>query len=358
MKKYKVCVYAICKNEEKHINRWYESMKEADEIYVLDTGSTDNSATLLKNLGVHVTTKTYEHFKFDEARNDSLNLLPEDTDICVCTDIDEVLSKNWRENLEKIWTKDTDRVRYNLNFSFDEDGNPISSYYISKIHKKNKYKWSHRIHEVLTCTESEENIITTDTFYIDHLPDRTKDRSNYLKLLEEAVKENPLDDRDMHYLGREYMYNNSWDKAIDTLKKHLNLSSSVWKEERSASMRYIGRCYMAKEDYINSEKYYKLAIKETPFLKEGYVELGYLYYFIKEYALAICLLEKASSIKEKSNTYINEEFAWNETTNDILSICYFYIGDKEKSIENALKALTINPHNERIKTNYKNMLKS
>lgn len=54
MKKYKVCVYAICKNEEKFINRWVESMKEADEIYVLDTGSTDNSRKLLKKLGVNV----------------------------------------------------------------------------------------------------------------------------------------------------------------------------------------------------------------------------------------------------------------------------------------------------------------
>ena len=27
--KYKVCVYAICKNEEKFVDRWYESIKEA-----------------------------------------------------------------------------------------------------------------------------------------------------------------------------------------------------------------------------------------------------------------------------------------------------------------------------------------
>ena len=26
----KVCVYAICKNESKHVKRWVESMKEAD----------------------------------------------------------------------------------------------------------------------------------------------------------------------------------------------------------------------------------------------------------------------------------------------------------------------------------------
>ncbi|MCI8588351.1 MAG: glycosyltransferase, partial [Bacilli bacterium] len=46
--KIKICVYAICKNEEKHIERWIESVKEADDIYVLDTGSTDNSVKLLK----------------------------------------------------------------------------------------------------------------------------------------------------------------------------------------------------------------------------------------------------------------------------------------------------------------------
>ena len=50
MNKYKVCVYAICKNEEKFVKRWVNSMKEADEIYVLDTGSTDNTIKLLKKL--------------------------------------------------------------------------------------------------------------------------------------------------------------------------------------------------------------------------------------------------------------------------------------------------------------------
>ena len=50
----KIVVYAITKNEEKFVNRWFNSMKEADEIYVLDTGSTDNTVELLKELGVNV----------------------------------------------------------------------------------------------------------------------------------------------------------------------------------------------------------------------------------------------------------------------------------------------------------------
>ena len=50
MGKYKICVYAIAKNESKFVKRWVDSMQEADAIYVLDTGSTDDTAQKLKDL--------------------------------------------------------------------------------------------------------------------------------------------------------------------------------------------------------------------------------------------------------------------------------------------------------------------
>lgn len=61
----KVCVYAISKNEEKFVSRWVDSMKEADEIYVLDTGSTDNTVSKLKELGVNVVSKIISPWRFD-----------------------------------------------------------------------------------------------------------------------------------------------------------------------------------------------------------------------------------------------------------------------------------------------------
>jgi len=354
MSKYKVYVYAICKNESKHIKRWVNSMKEADGIYVLDTGSTDDSVKLLASLGVNVTVKNYEKFKFDEARNESLALVPDDVDICVCTDIDEVLSEGWRNELESIWTKDTDRVRYNLYFTFDEIGNPLSSYYISKIHKKDKYTWTHPIHEVLGYVgTSKENIITTEAITISHIPDRSKDRSFYLNLLEEAVLENPEDDRNMHYLGREYMYNCDWNNSIDTLIKHLYLKSSTWKEERAASMRFISRGYIGLKRFDEAEMWLKKAIDETPYLREPYIELGALYYQLKQYEKGIEFLEKGINIKDKSPEYINEEFAWNETPYDILSLCYYYTNQYSKSLETIEKAVSINSKNERLLNNYK-----
>ena len=92
----KVIVYAITKNESKFVCRWYESMKEADEIYVLDTGSTDDTVDILKELGVIVKVEEINPWRFDVARNKSLEMVPEDAEICVCTDLDEVFEKGWR----------------------------------------------------------------------------------------------------------------------------------------------------------------------------------------------------------------------------------------------------------------------
>ena len=43
--------------------------------------------------------------------NISLALVPDDADICVCTDIDEILSPGWRDVLEDIWDKNTDMMQ-------------------------------------------------------------------------------------------------------------------------------------------------------------------------------------------------------------------------------------------------------
>ena len=42
-KKLKVAIYAICKNEKQFVDKWFESMLEADYVCVLDTGSTDGT---------------------------------------------------------------------------------------------------------------------------------------------------------------------------------------------------------------------------------------------------------------------------------------------------------------------------
>lgn len=352
MNKYKVVVYAICKNEEKFVDRWVDSMQEADKIYVLDTGSTDHTVEKLEKRGVQVKRKVISPWRFDVARNLSLEMLPENVDICVCTDLDEVLESGWRKNLEKIWTPDTKKVRYNYNWSLDDNGKPIVNFYIEKIHQRKDYKWTHPVHEVLTYTGSEmEYFQTTDDITLNHYPDHSKSRGSYLPLLELSVKEDPEDDRNMHYLGREYMYYGKWNECIDTLIRHLNLKSAVWKDERSASMRFIARSYKALGRYDEAKMWLDKAIKETPYLRDPYMERSLLEYQLENYASVIEYCQKALCITKHEKTYINEVFSWDYTVYDLLSIAYYYENQVEESLKNVEIAISMNPTEERLRKN-------
>lgn len=356
MKKHKVCVYAITKNEEKFVRRWVESMNEADKIIVLDTGSTDNTVNLLKELGVEVHEKIFNPWRFDVARNASLDLVPLEYDICVCTDLDEVFEKGWKEKLVNAWQDDTTRVRYSFNWSFDEYGKPSTAFLINKIHSRENYIWHHPVHEVLKCLTEEKEIICKD-IVLNHYPDHTKSRGSYLPLLELSVKEDPEDDRNMHYLGREYMYYKEWDKCIETLKKHLKLKSATWKDERAASMRFIGRSYKAKGKIEEAKNWYQKAIAEAPYLREGYVELAFIYYEEKNFFVAYDILKRCLNIKEQSESYINENFAWNGFIYDLISVCAFNLEYYDEALENIKKALELDPNNIRLQLNLEQMEK-
>lgn len=354
MNKYKICVYAISKNEEKFVDRWVSSMKEADEIYVLDTGSTDNTVEKLNKLGVKVKQKIITPWRFDKARNESLKLIPKDADICVCTDLDEVFVKGWRENLEKIWNKDTTRLAYNYNWLLDENNNPKVNFYIEKIHNRNDYEWTHPVHEVLTYNgKCKENKKYTNEITVNHYPDANKSRSSYLPLLELSVKEHPEDDRNVHYLGREYMYYRKWNESIDTLIKHLKLPTATWKDERCASMRFIARCYQRLNRFDEARMWLDKAMLEASHLRDPFVERALLEYTqnnlneVKKYCL------KALEIKEHPKTYINEIFSWDHTVDDLLSICYYYENNMNDALRHVNNALEFLPNDERLLNNKK-----
>ena len=350
--KYKICVYAIAKNEEKFVDRWFNSVKEADYIYVLDTGSTDNTVDKLKELGVVVNQKIIDPWRFDAARNEALKMVKDDVDICVSIDLDEVLLPGWKDELGKIWDENVTRLHYTYNWSLDDNNRPIISFYSDKIHKRNCYEWIHPVHEVLNYIgDSKEIIKTTNNITINHFPDKNKSRSGYLPLLELSVEENPTDDRNMHYLGREYMFYERWNDCIDTLIKHLNLKTATWKDERSASMRFIARSYKKLKRYDEAKMWLDKAMKETPYLRDPYVERALLEYELNNLNETEKYCIEALKIKTHEKTYVNERFSWDETIYDLLSIVKYNKKDYDKSLYYINKALEINPNNKRILKN-------
>ena len=196
-----------------------------------------------------------------------------------------------------------------------------------------------------------ENKVTTNEITLNHYPDNNKSRGSYLPLLELSVKESPEDDRNMHYLGREYMYYDRWNEAIDTLIKHLSLKSATWRDERCASMRFIARCYKNLNRFEEARMWLDKAILEAPYLRDPYMEKAILEYGQENWNEVKDNCLKALEIKEHQKTYINETFSWNNTVYDLLSIAYYNLNDLDEAIKYVKLALEMEPNNERLINN-------
>lgn len=348
----KICVYAICRNESLFAERWMHSMSEADEIIVLDTGSDDDTVRILRENGAQVHQEVIAPWRFDKARNRSLEFVPEDADICVCTDLDEVFHPGWRERLERAWLPGTTRASYRYTWNFNPDGSEGHVFWIDKIHARHGYEWKHPVHEVLVRTDVvPEQRITVDGIQLDHRADPTKSRGQYLPLLELSVREDPDDDRNVHYLGREYLFYGHWDRCIETLKRHLTLPTATWVDERCASMRYIARAYLRKGDLRAAQTWYWRAIAEAPHLREPYVELAKLLYGLKQWEGVVYLTGCALEIRERARTYISEGEAWGSLPWDLRALGLFYTGRKREALDAAKTAAELSPMDERLRGN-------
>ena len=340
----KICVYAICKNESKFIDRWYESVKEADYVCVLDTGSTDDSVEKLKKYPIILAQKSYTEFRFDIARNDSMELIPDDTDICVCVDLDEVFVTGWTQILKEHWNNHIGRVRYRYTWNFNPDGSEGVVFMADKIHRAKAYKWKYPVHEILTpITTDNYQHLDLPNIQLNHYADNTKSRSCYLPLLEQSIRENPQDDRNMHYLGREYMFYGQYEKAIKTLKKHLNLPTATWSDERCASLRYIAKCYSLLGKKKKQEEYLLRAIIEASHVREPYFEAGVMYYEQKQYLKACATFNQMLKIKDRYLNYMSAPACWGSLPYDYLSMCYYYLKDYRRAIQCVDTAIKISP---------------
>jgi tetratricopeptide (TPR) repeat protein len=352
MSKYKIAVYAICKNEAHFVDRWMDSMCEADVVYVTDTGSSDDTIQKLRNREAIVNSINLKPWRFDVARNISLSFVSSEIDICVCTDLDEILKPGWRKLLEEAWTPKTTRLKYMYTWSFNPDGTPGVTFWYEKIHQRNNFRWIHPVHEVLKYYGTEPDVYSwEEKIQLNHYPDPSKSRGQYLQLLEMSVIEEPEDDRNMHYLGREYMFYGMWDKCIETLKKHIEMPTAYWKDERSASMRFIARAYKAKNNLIESASWLYRAIAEAPHLREPYVEMAQLAYVEKDWPRVFHMVEETLKITERPRTYINEASSWDFTIYDLGALSCYELGLYEKSLNFAKIATEVSPNDQRLKNN-------
>lgn len=338
----KVAVYSISKNEEQFVERWAESAKEADMILLADTGSTDNTVQLAKDLGVTVVEIEVKPWRFDVARNKSLDAIPQDYDYCIALDLDEVLLPGWREELERMHKLKVTRPRYKYVWSWNANGSEGLTYGGDKIHTRNYYEWKHPVHEVLKSSVAE--VQEWCGLEIHHYPDFTKSRSQYLDLLALSVKEDPNDDRNAFYYARELFFVGKRDEACVEFKRHLNLPTAVWRPERARSMRYLA-------ELENTEEWLFKALSEAPERREGWVDLAKYYYSQNAWEGCLWASQRALKITDKPLEYLCEEFAWGFAPYDYAAISAYNLGLLDKAKEYGRIACEFCPTDKRLQNN-------
>lgn len=338
----RIGVYTIALNEAKFADRWAKSVRDADYVMVADTGSTDDTASILMSHGVTVHSISIKPWRFDDARNAAQALLPADLDVLVPLDMDEILLPGWRANVERTFTGN--RLRYG--FVWNEDIKFLSD----KITGRHTHRWTRPVHEVLTPTVPEVWSVCQDILIEQHA-DPNKSRGQYLDLLRLAVTEDPDDDRSCHYYGRELFFHRHYEPAIDELRRHLALPRATWAAERAASMRYIAKSYEALNDAKNAHKWFLQATFEDESSRESLIDAAKFCLAQNAFYATIDLCERALALPPTIDTYMAERYANNEGPYDLAAVAYYHIGQRQRAIALATEAVTRNPNDTRLHNN-------
>jgi len=342
----KIAISAISKNEEQFVERFCSAAKDADVIFIADTGSTDKTAELAEECGAVVNRIYISPWRFDDARNAALALIPNDIDVIVSLDLDEVLQPGWREEIERVWkVGETTRLRYKFDW-----GCGIVFYY-EKIFAKHGYRFKHACHEYPTPDRITEKWAHTDMLLAIHKPDPTKSRGQYLDLLRVSIEEDPSCPRNAFYYCRELSFHSQWVDAIIQGHRYLNLPRATWPNERAYAMRTMGRCYAELGQNDNARIWFQKAANEAPNTREPWCELAMLEYRLGNWTSCYSAAMMALEVRDRELVYTVDPAVWGAQPHDLAAIAAWNLGMRDVAVRQAQMAVDLEPWDERLKAN-------
>lgn len=235
-----IAAVAIAKNEAARIRAWVKPLQSADRMFILDTGSTDETVTMARELGVTVALHLpREGFRFDHARNDVLERVREATDYVFWVDLDETVELVWRSKFE------TAIMQYGMQEIFSTTrlwGN--LAYERPTIHKATRdWSWRRPVHEELVFHGGEQEYSPAPTgIEVTHDQDTSKDRSQYLPLMKIAVDQDPTDNQVAFWYARELLYRSDIPMAIARLREFSG-RKDAWIIERMQACLHLAEIY-------------------------------------------------------------------------------------------------------------------
>lgn len=351
----KIAVLAIAKNEGKHVERWINSALDADNIILVDTGSTDATYEMaLDHPRVTAHKISLAVWRFDIARNTALSLVPADVDWVINLDLDEVLLPGWRQAMEKTIQENPgcNRLHYHYVWNWVSPGVPQTSFNRDMIHTRRGWLWKNPVHEVLKPLGQKDQIAFCPGLQVHHFADDTKPRTQYLHLLKLSTLEDKDSPRNFYYYARELFNYNVLDEARAQFENYLALPGANFSAERSEAYKYLSAINMKKGDVEDALKMARMAVVEAPNRREGWLQLARVCRETSRWHECFSAAMSCIGITDRSGTFLDSAEAWGSEPLHMLGVAEWKLGLVENSLTHLTEALKLDPKNENLRRDF------
>lgn len=228
----RVSVVMIVKNEEAVLARCLESVKEADEIVICDTGSTDRTIEIARQYTDKIFTDYVWEDHFANARNHAKSKATGDWILSI--DADEFLTCPF-----SVVREATKLAFMAVNVKMTAEYGPPSIFWFPRLFRRSESVWwEGAVHNHLSVMGEDVGAVTITFGYS---PAHGADQLRSLRILEKEVAANPDCVRERFYLGREYFYRGMYDKALPMLGRYVQQSRFL--PEKAEAFLTMARAY-------------------------------------------------------------------------------------------------------------------
>ena len=349
----KLSLCLIVKNEERTLPRVLSNASVfADEIVIVDTGSTDGTV----NIARAFTDNVYKYeWKDDFAAARNYAIGKASGDYYMWLDADDVVPAATAKRLRSVLNRldsSVDMVMLPYVIDTDEDGNPTYSYYRERIMKNRpEFYFRGRVHEAVPVSG---NVIKLQ-LPIRHEKPRersagTRNLDIYTKMILSGEK---LDPREKYYYARELFYHGRHDDAAKMFIEFLSGKDGFVPNKIDACIM-LSRCYSRQNlteealDALFHSFVYGLPTGEAA------TEIGLTYFSKSDYKRAAYWFEVAASAKPdmESGAFVDINY-YGFLPNVWLTVCYDRLGDIKRAYRAHRRAERLRPNHPSIIANRK-----
>ena len=199
------------------------------------------------------------------------------------------------------------------------------------------YRCKRAVHEALFFTGEREVTHVCDDIVISEIQDPGKEtRKQYLPLMEIAHREDPGDSQICFWLGREYMWTNQPERAIELLRRYLALPTSTWGDERSEAMRYLARMQPERK-MVWLDK----ARIEGPHRREIWLDLAEEFHGQADWLNLFWACANGIDKTHRTGSYLDNSNCWGFRLYDLGAIAAWHLNMMERAVDWGQKALEL-----------------